>query len=131
MMSDAVMGLMSTLSKEYKRDVKLTVVYRGGGWRAECAGIQVQSLVSPADTLRQLAIEMKAKHLSKDPTAFNPAVEVCDDLVDEERVADRVCEGSAGDELFPVVVPCVDNRDDQEPEGLEEGSDQGLGSDDG
>jgi len=74
-MSDAVLGLIETLSAEYRRDVTLTRVHSHGAWRAECAGLITQSQVSPEEALIQLADRMKVTGLCKRETDMLPAVQ--------------------------------------------------------
>lgn len=73
-MSDAVLGLMETMSHEYGRDVLLTKVHRHGSWRAECCGVIAQSQVSPENALLQLADELKRQGTVKRKTEQYPVV---------------------------------------------------------
>lgn len=67
-MSDAILGLMETMAKEYSRDVSLTRVRSHGSWRVECAGVIAQSQVSPEDAMIQLATELDRRGISRNPT---------------------------------------------------------------
>lgn len=64
-MSDAVLGMIETLSHLHRRNVTLTFDYDKHSWRAECAGQMSWSLVGPEDALGQLADKLKANPLEK------------------------------------------------------------------